>query len=110
MLFLLQNIDCDNLCFGAKIIGPCKPQFFYIKMGFKGVYISGTCFHDVMIKSKTEFILFGSRQQLNKCSTKEILVCDDSIELQNCIWYLGAFLDDNLDFKDNQMKMSVCQC
>ena len=46
---------------------------------------------------KTEFILFGNRQQLNKCSTIEILDCDDSIEIQNCIRYLGAFLDDNLD-------------
>ena len=23
---------------------PCKPQFFYIKVGFKGVYIAWTCF------------------------------------------------------------------
>ena len=51
-----------------------------------------------MNASKTEFLLFGSRQQLNKCL---ILVCDDSIRLQNCIRYLGAFLDDNLDFKDH---------
>ena len=35
------------------------------------------------------------------CSTTEILVCDDSIKIQNCIRYLGAFLDDNLDFKDH---------
>ena len=54
-----------------------------------------------MNASKTEFILFGSRQQLNKCSTTEILVCDDSIEIPNCIRYLGALLDDNLDFKDH---------
>ena len=54
-----------------------------------------------MNASKTEFILSGSRQQLNKCSTTEILVCDDSIEIQNCIRYLGALLDDNLDFKDH---------
>ena len=39
-----------NLCFGAKIrnIGISRiPQFFYIKVGFKGVYISRTCFPDV---------------------------------------------------------------
>ena len=38
-----------NLCFGAKIrkIGiPGIPQFFYIKVGLKGVYISRTCFPD----------------------------------------------------------------
>ena len=25
---------------------PCKPQFYHIKVGCKGVYISRTCFHD----------------------------------------------------------------
>ena len=60
-LFLPQNIDCDeavltsthNLCFGAKIrkIGiPLHTQFFYIKVGFKGVLIARRCFLDGMIK------------------------------------------------------------
>ena len=50
-----QNIDCrysldeavltstHNLCFRAEIrknnVYPCKPQFYYIKVGFKGVKI-----------------------------------------------------------------------
>ena len=25
---------------------PCKPQFYYTKVGCKGVYITRTCFHD----------------------------------------------------------------
>ena len=54
-----------------------------------------------MNASKTKFIMFGSRHQPNKCSTKEILVCDDSIEIQNCIRYFGAFFGDNLEFKDH---------
>ena len=29
-----------------KIGIPCIPQFFYIKVGFKGVYIARTCFPD----------------------------------------------------------------
>ena len=56
-LIFAQNIDCGytlesthNLCFGAKIrkigIPPCIPQFRYIKMGFKGVYMSQICFPD----------------------------------------------------------------
>ena len=53
-----------------------------------------------MNASKTEFILFGSRKQLNKCITNKILICGDSIKLQNCIKYLGVFLDDTLDFKE----------
>ena len=39
-----------NFCFGAKIrtigISLQTPFFFYIKVGFKGVYISRTCFAD----------------------------------------------------------------
>ena len=27
---------------------PCKPQFYYIKMGFKGVKIIQVCFHDAL--------------------------------------------------------------
>ena len=65
-IFLLfaQNINCGytlepphlcgsneypNLCFRAKIrknLYPCKPQFYYIKVGCKGVYNTRTCYHD----------------------------------------------------------------
>ena len=41
-----------NLCFGAKIrknVYPCKPQFYYIKVGCKGVFITRTCFRDVLL-------------------------------------------------------------
>ena len=52
-----QNTDCEavltstkNLCFRAKIrkIGISQhTPVFYIKVGFKGVYIARTCFPDV---------------------------------------------------------------
>ena len=62
-LIFAQNIDCGytleppltsthNLCFRAKIRKneyPCKPQFDYIKMGCKGVYISRTFYSDVIV-------------------------------------------------------------
>ena len=35
-----------NLCFGEKNVYPCKPQFYYIKVGCKGVFVTRTCFHD----------------------------------------------------------------
>ena len=38
-----------NLCFRAKIREneyPCEPQFYYIKVGCKGVHITRTCSHD----------------------------------------------------------------
>ena len=39
----------NNLRFREKKnVNPCKPQFYYIKVGCKGVYISQTCLHDVL--------------------------------------------------------------
>ena len=38
-----------DLCFRAKIrknVYPCKPQFYYIKAGCKGVYITRACYPD----------------------------------------------------------------
>ena len=29
-----------------KKVYPCKPQFYYIKVGCKGVFVTRTCFHD----------------------------------------------------------------
>ena len=57
-----------------------------------------------MNNSKTEFILFGSRGQLNKCQTKKINICGDFVNLQKCIRYLGVFLDETLSFKDHIKK------
>ena len=42
-------MSTHNLCFEAKIrkkVYPCKPQFYYTKVGCKEVYITRTCFHD----------------------------------------------------------------
>ena len=36
-------MSTHNLCFRAKIR---KPQFYYIKVGRKGVFITRTCKHD----------------------------------------------------------------
>ena len=63
--FFVQNIICGyttvsthNLCFRTKlrkICTPVKPQFKYIKVGYKGVYITYTCKHKMFI-SKIMFI------------------------------------------------------
>ena len=41
-------MSTHNICFGEKIGIPLQSQFvcFYIKLGFKGVFISWTCFPD----------------------------------------------------------------
>ncbi len=54
-----------------------------------------------MNASKTEYIVFGSRPQLNKCNTQDIDVCGDKIKRQSSIRYLGAFLDETLNFKEH---------
>ena len=54
--------------------------------------------------SKIELIVFGSRQQLDKCTTNKILFCGDSIKLQYCIKSLGVFLDNTLDFKEHNRR------
>ena len=57
-----QNIDCgysleppQSVCLGKvrKIIYPCKPQFYYINVGFKGIKIIWACFRDGFSKKIT---------------------------------------------------------
>ena len=41
----------QSICFKAKIrknVYPRKPQFYYIKVGCKGVFVTRTCFRDVI--------------------------------------------------------------
>ena len=54
-----------------------------------------------MNTSKTEFIMFGSKQQLKKCTTDVININGDNIKPESCIRYLGAFLDERLNFKEH---------
>ena len=44
-------MSTHNLCFKSKIIKneyPCKPQFYNIKVGCKGVFVTQTCFRDAL--------------------------------------------------------------
>ncbi len=54
-----------------------------------------------MNNSKTEFLMFGSRKQLDKCVTESLVIINDSIPKQKFIHYLGAFLDEKLNFKEH---------
>ena len=55
-------MSTHNLCFGSKIrkknVYPFTPQFYYIKVGYKGVFITWTCFPNV-ISSLTEALGLG---------------------------------------------------
>ena len=50
-----------------------------------------------MNNNKTEFIIFGSKPQLDKCKTKTLNVNDTEIEHADKIKYLGVILDQKLN-------------
>ena len=57
-----------------------------------------------MNTAKTEFIMFGSKKQLEKCTTKALKVNDDMVPTSEIIKYLGASLDQHLSFKIHTKK------
>ena len=51
-------MSTHNLCFRAKLrknVYPCTPQFHYIEVGCKGVFILRTCKHDGMKAARLKF-------------------------------------------------------
>ena len=48
---------------------------------------------------RTEFIIYGLRQQLKKCVTNNINVTGEVVEKMDCIKYLGVWLDATLSLK-----------
>ena len=49
----------------------------------------------------TEFIMFGYRSQLTKCTTKFISISDSTIPRTLSVKYLGVTLDENLSLKEH---------
>ena len=48
------SIEYPQSMFKSKIrknVYPCKPQFYYIKVGCKGVFVTQTCFRDGIVFS-----------------------------------------------------------
>ena len=48
---------------------------------------------------KTEYILFGSQQQLKKTSSEPLNAHGDPIAISDAMRYVGGFLDQHLNFK-----------
>ena len=63
-----------------------------------------------MNSDKTEFILIGSKQQLQKCHTKQININSENITRSETIKYLGAWIDNNLSFKKHTTERCKWQC
>ena len=60
---------------------------------------------------KTEFIILGWRQQLEKCQMKLINVCLTAMPRSIVVRYLGVWFDENLNFKhhvDVKCKSALC--
>ena len=49
--------------------------------------------------NKTEYILFGSQQQLKKTSPEPLDAHGDPIVVSDAVRYLGGFLDQHLNFR-----------
>ena len=59
-------------------------------------------------ESKTEFMYFGSRQQLRKCQHKTINTNGETINRSTKLKYLGSHLDEELKFNQHvQAKYKV---
>ena len=57
-----------------------------------------------MNATKTELIMFGSRKQLQKCTTEALKVNDNMVPTSEIITYLGAWLDQHISFKIHIIK------
>ena len=94
-------MSTQNLWFRAKIKKneyPCKPQFYYIKVGCKGVFITRTCYHDVdnfdmkncdifLILLKHLFLLFQQISMYKSKTDKTDYPCKCKLGVQGDLKY-----------------------
>ena len=52
-----------------------------------------------MNDSKTEIVIFGTRNQCNKITTAAIEIGDTTVNISPDLTYLGVLLDENLMLK-----------
>ena len=71
-------MSTHNLCFGAKLrkIGKPVNQFCYVKIGFRWVYITRTCFRDAYepLREKVSHLVFDQvRHKPGGTATENLL-------------------------------------
>ena len=54
---------------------------------------------------KMEFIMFGAKKQLAKCTTTSIDMNNTMVSMSKVVKYLGTWMDSNLKFKNHILKM-----
>ena len=63
-----------------------------------------------MNDNKTEFALFGSRQQLNKCTSLSLMVNENGVGRVKTVNYLGAHLDEELNLRSHIVNKCKVAC
>ena len=58
-------------------------------------------------ESKTDFIYFGSKHQLKKCTFDKINVNSETIQRSDTVKYLGGHLDQSLNFRKHVI--TICK-
>ena len=100
-----------------KYIYPCIPQFCYIKMGFKGVFIARTCFPDAYLV----YNMSDPDSYIEAGAIKSAFGATDSIAIinakclgliykasdQSCSRNVILRIEDRLEFSLHQDNMSM---
>ena len=89
----------QGLCSEIEAILDLEDSAVDVKLWMDGVKLK-------LNPDKTEFILFGSYIQLQKCVSNNICIAGDKIERNNIIRYLGGFffLNETASFRDHVKK------
>ena len=76
----------------AEVIGTIEATAVQVKSWMEGMRLK-------MNEEKTEFILCGSRSKLQQCITQNLNVNGVQIPRNDCIKYVGGYIDSQLNFK-----------
>ena len=63
-----------------------------------------------MNNSKSEFIIFGNRTQVNKCTSEGLRIEGEIVNRSQIVKYLGAWLDSELSLKTHVKKNVQVLC
>ena len=96
-----------------KKVYPCKPQFYYIKVGCKGVFVTRTCFHDETLKFV--FICYVSLNGFFSCSQDSDILGGDFDSIENSIplinrYYVNLYVFKFYNSDDVFFKCTVKLC
>ena len=122
-LFFAQNIDCGytlepphllmsthNLCFGAKVRKICIPlhtPVLLYKTGFKGVFISRTCFSDENWHMKQKGLYYALSFFLLKISYNFVASKFQGVPQCNIRAFVKHLEDEESQIKNNEKIMNT---